>query len=146
MWLAAAGLFAMRGKYKEWLWPIIITMTISIYIIFSWWCWWYGGGFSARALIEYYVIMSLPLGAFCANILQKKLIFKTVTAVVLSFIIWLNLFQQQQYRTSLLHYDSMSKQVYWAIWGKQTWPENYDKMLLHLDAEKAKKGESAYPQ
>jgi hypothetical protein len=146
MWFAVAGLFAMRGKYKEWLWPTIITMTISIYIIFSWWCWWYGGGFSARALIEYYVIMSLPLGAFCAYILQKNLIFKTVAAVVLSSILWLNLFQQQQYRTSLLHYDSMSKQVYWAIWGKQTWPENYDKMLLHLDAEKAKKGESAYPQ
>jgi hypothetical protein len=145
MWLAVAGLFVMRGKYKEWLWPSIITMSLSIYIIFSWWCWWYGGGFSTRPLVEYYVIMSLPLGAFFTYIYQKKMIYKVTTTVVLVFLLWLNLYQSRQYRSSLLHYDSMSKQVYWAIWDKQSWPENYDKMLLHLDAEKAKKGESAYP-
>lgn len=145
MWLAVAGLFVMRGKYKEWRLPAIITMLISIYIIFSWWCWWYGGGFSTRPLVEFYVIMSLPLGAFFTYIYQKKMIYKATTTVVLVFLLWLNLYQSRQYRSSLLHYDSMSKQVYWAIWGQQSWPDNYEKMLLHLDAEKAKKGESAYP-
>jgi len=145
MWLAVAGLLLMRGKFREWLWPTAISMTISIYIIFSWWCWWYGGGFSARPLVEYYVIMSLPLGAFFTYILQKKLIYKATTTVVLVFILWLNLYQSRQYRSSLLHYDSMSKQAYWGIWGRQSWPENYDKMLIHLDAEKARKGEDAFP-
>ncbi len=145
MWLAVAGLFVMRGAYKAWLWPTVIAMTITFYITFSWWCWWYGGGFSCRALVEFYVVMSIPLGAFFTYILQKKFIYRTITTVVLVFFIWLNLFQLRQYRTSLLHWDSMSKQAYWAIWSKQTWPQNYDKMLLHLDAEKAKKGESAFP-
>ncbi|MEI8049111.1 MAG: hypothetical protein WCI92_17140 [Bacteroidota bacterium] len=145
MWLAVAGLFVMRGALKAWLWPTIIAMMLSFYIIFSWWCWWYGGGFSARALVEFYVVMSIPLGAFFAFIAKKNLVVKGITTVLVVFLLWLNLFQHEQYRKSLLHWDSMSKEAYWAIWGKQSWPENYDKMLLHLDAEKAKKGESAYP-
>jgi len=145
MWLAVIGFLLMRDKLKEWLWPTFITMIVSIYIIFSWWCWWYGGGFSARALVEFYVVMSFPLGAFFTYILKKKLIYKAITSVVLVLIIWLNLFQARQYRSSLLHWDSMSKQAYWAIWGKQSWPDNYEKLLIHLDADKAKRGEDAYP-
>jgi hypothetical protein len=145
MWLSIAGLFLMRDKLKSWLWPTIITMVVSIYIIFSWWCWWYGGGFGARALVEFYVIMSLPLGAFFTFISQSKFIPKILTIIVLIFFIRLNLFQLEQYRNSILHYDSMSKKAYWAIFGKNSRPENYDKMLIYLNAEKAKRGESAYP-
>lgn len=145
MMLAVAGMFMMQRNFKEWFWPTIISMSISIYIIFSWWCWWYGGGFSARSLVEFYVIMSFPLGAFFAFIMQKKLIIKGLTTILVVFLLWLNLYQSQQYRTSLLHYDSMSKQAYWGIWGRQSWPDNYEQMLIPLDAEKAKKGEDAFP-
>lgn len=145
MWLAILGFFLMRDRLKPWLWPSLVTMLISIYIIFSWWCWWYGGGFSARPLVEFYVIMSLPLGAFFAYIIQKKFFLKALTALVVLFFLWLNLFQTKQYNTSLLHYDSMSKEVYWAIWGKQNWPENYARMLKANDVEKTKKGESPFP-
>lgn len=145
MWLAIAGFLVMRDKLKVWLWPSAIAMLVSIYIIFSWWCWWYGGGFSARALVEFYVIMSLPLGAFFTYILQRKFLMKALTTILVSFLLWLNLFQTKQYSTSLLHWDSMSKQAYWAIWGRQTWPENYDKMLTPPESEKAMKGESSFP-
>jgi hypothetical protein len=145
MWLAIAGLFFMHDKSKSWLWPTIVTMAISIYIIFSWWCWWYGGGFGARALVEFYVIMSLPLGAFFTFISQAKFIPKILTIVVLIFFIRLNIFQLEQYRNSTLHYDSMSKKAYWAVFYRKSRPEDYEKMLIHLDAEKAKRGESAYP-
>jgi hypothetical protein len=145
MVLAIAGFGAMNDKLKVWLWPTIITMAVSIYIIFSWWCWWYGGSFSARALVEFYVVMSFPLAAFFTYISHRNTIFKGLTTVLVVLLIWLNLYQNQQYRSTLLHYDSMSKEAYWAIWGRQSWPENYEQMLIHLDAEKAKKGESAFP-
>jgi len=145
MWLAIVGFFLMRDKLKVLFWPSLITMLVSIYIVFSWWCWWYGGSFSARALVEFYVIMSFPLGAFFTFILQKKFIPKTITTVVVGFFLCLNLFQTKQYSTSLLHWDSMSKEVYWAIWGKQNWPENYEKMLIPPESEKAMKGESSFP-
>ncbi len=145
MWLAIAGFLMMGGKLKDWFWPSVITLMVSIYIIFSWWCWWYGGGFSARALVEFYVLMSFPLGAFFAYIAKRNNLIKGLTTILVILLIWLNLYQHQQYRSSLLHYDSMSKQAYWGIWGRQSWPENYEQMLIHLDAEKAKKGEDAFP-
>jgi hypothetical protein len=145
MWLAILGFFFMRKELSKWLIPSVITMLLSIYIIFSWWCWWYGGGFGARALVEFYVVMSLPLGAFFAWVLNKNIIYKFLTAFVLSFLLLLNLFQTKQYSTSLLHYDSMSKEVYWAIWNKDGWPQGYEKMLKPNDTEKAKKGESSFP-
>ena len=145
MWLAIIGIFIMRDKLKEWTWPTIITMATAIYVVFSWWCWWYGGGYSARALVEYYVVMSFPLGAFYTYILKKKWIYKAITVIVLVFFIKLNLFQTQQYHTSLLHWDSMSKEAYWAIWNWQNWPENYEHLIVTPDADKAKKGESAFP-
>ena len=145
MWLAIIGIFIMRDKLKEWTWPTIITMATAIYVVFSWWCWWYGGGYSARALVEYYVVMSFPLGAFYTYILKKKWIYKAITVIVLVFFIKLNLFQTQQYHTSLLHWDSMSKEAYWAIWNRQNWPENYEHLIVTPDADKAKKGESAFP-
>ena len=145
MWLAIIGIFIMRDKLKEWTWPTIITMVTAIYVVFSWWCWWYGGGYSARALVEYYVVMSFPLGAFYTYILKKKWIYKAITVIVLVFFIKLNLFQTQQYHTSLLHWDSMSKEAYWAIWNRQNWPENYEHLIVTPDVDKAKKGESAFP-
>ena len=145
MLLAVTGLLLMGGKIKEWLWPTLITMAITIYVTFSWWCWWYGGGLGARPLVEFYVIMSFPLAAFFAYVIKRNLLIKTLTTIVVVFFLWLNLYQHEQYRSSLLHWDSMSKAAYWGIWGRQSWPENYAKMLIQPNIEKAKKGEDSYP-
>jgi len=145
MVLAGLGIFQMKGKLKEWRWPTVITMPLIIYVIFSWWCWWYGGGFSARALVEYYVIMAFPLGAFYTFIIDQNLIIRIATTASVIFLIWLNIFQSEQYRSTLLHYDAMSKAAYWGIWGTQRFPKDYDKLIVPLNAEKAKKGESAFP-
>lgn len=145
MWLGILGFGLMRPKYSAWFWPSLVTMCVSIYIIFSWWCWWYGGSFSARSLVEYYVVMAFPLGAFFSFILQKKWWIQGTIALVVVMLIYLNFYQQRQYRSSLLHWDSMSKAAYWGIWGRQSWPENYEQMLIHLDADKARRGEDAYP-
>ena len=145
MLLAVTGLLFMGGKFKEWLWPTLITMSITIYVTFSWWCWWYGGGLSARPLVEFYVVMSLPLAAFFAYVIKSNMLIKTLTTIVVVFFLWLNLYQHEQYRSSLLHWDSMSKAAYWGIWGRQSWPENYAKMIVQPNIEKAKKGEDSYP-
>ncbi|MDZ7848081.1 MAG: hypothetical protein U5L96_15745 [Owenweeksia sp.] len=31
----------------------LLTLAVALYVHFSWWCWWYGGGFGARTLIEF---------------------------------------------------------------------------------------------
>ena len=33
----------------------------------------------------------------------------------------LNLFQQKQYLSTIVHWDGMTKERYWEIWGKENW-------------------------
>jgi hypothetical protein len=145
MIFALAGIFLMTGKLKRWIIPVLAATLLNLYVVFSWWCWWYGGSFSARALVEFYVVLAFPLGAFYRWIFKRHLALKTSVLLLLGFFVWLNIFQSKQYRTSLLHWDSMSEKAYFGIWGRQSWPENYQQMLIPTDAEKARKGESEYP-
>ncbi|HZL12009.1 MAG TPA: hypothetical protein VFC65_18655 [Prolixibacteraceae bacterium] len=145
MSLALIGIFTLRNKLKVFFWPSLISILLVIYVTYSWWCWWYGGSFGSRPMIEFYVMLSIPLAAFLDWISHQRIVFKGLTGVLLIFFIWLNLFQTTQYRGSLLHYDSMSKRAYWAIWGSTDWPENYSKLIVPTDAEKARRGETEYP-
>lgn len=145
MVFSLAGIFMLRDRLREWMFPVLISTVLNIYVIFCWWCWWYGGCFGARALVEFYVVLSLPLGAFVHWIFRRPIPVRFLAALLGCFLIWLNLFQNRQYRSSLLHWDSMSKAAYWAIWGRQSWPENYPELLIPTDADKARRGEKEYP-
>ncbi len=145
MTFALIGIFMLRKNLKHWFYPVLVSTVLNIYIIFCWWCWWYGGCFGARALVEFYVVLSIPFGAFVVWISERKIPVRLMALFLAGFLIWLNLFQSRQYRSTLLHWDSMSKAAYWAIWGTQSWPENYPELLIPTDAEKAKRGEKEYP-
>jgi len=145
MIFSLTGMFMMDGRLSRWIVPVIIAFLLNLYIVFSWWCWWYGGSFSARALVEFYVVLAIPMGAFYRWIFRRNFILKGLTIILLGFFTWLNLYQSKQYRSSLLHWDSMSKEAYWGIWGRQSWPEHYEDMLIPTDAEKARRGEREYP-
>jgi hypothetical protein len=95
-------------------------------------------------MIDMYGIMALPLAAFLEKIWTGKNWLKVPVAAVLVAMLWLNQFQTSQYRTSLLHWDSMTKEAYFGIFGRKTWPEGYDKMIKAPDYEKALKGEKEY--
>ena len=49
-----------------------------------------------------------------------------------------------QYREGSIHWDSMTKEAYWASFGKLHIPKNFEKMLKHPDYDKAKEGEDEY--
>lgn len=145
MLFSILGLALMDGRLRRWTIPVATALLLNLYIVFSWWCWWYGGSFSARALVEFYVVLAFPLGAFYRWAFRRHFFVKGLTMLLLGFFIWLNLFQSKQYRSSLLHWDSMSKAAWFGIWGRQSWPEHYQDMLIPTDAEKAKRGEKEYP-
>lgn len=50
------------------LWPFLV----SIYIMFAWWCWWYGGAYGARPLIEWMPLLALPVGLAIEWVLKRK--------------------------------------------------------------------------
>ncbi len=141
MTLALIGIFFLRKKVPELFYPILVFTGLNIYIAFSWWCWWYGGGFGARALVESYALLALPLAATLERLWNSGRIVKAISAVLVVFFIYLNIFQSRQYRTGLIHYESTSKELYWTVFLKNQWPDNYDELVDHPDSEKAFRGE-----
>ena len=144
MLFAVIGLFFLKQYAKEYTGAILVFMGLSIYVIFSWWCWWYGGSFGARPMIDTYGIMAIPLAAFLSFFIDKSLLKRGLFGILLILFVSLNQFQMNQYRTSLLHWDSMTRKAYFSIFLKKNWPEGYDKMIQVPDYDKALKGEEEY--
>jgi len=118
----------------------LVYFIFTCYIVFSWWCWWYGGSFGMRAMIESYAIFALPFGCAIKEIGEKKILKKYVLPVILILFIVLNQFQTLQSQSSLLHYYDMSYQAYIKIFGRLTWPSGYEESLIPPDLEFAKLG------
>lgn len=144
MFLALAGLIYLP-KYIEGLrLSIVLFLLLFVYVIFSWWCWWYGGSYGSRPMIETYGVLAIPLAAFLAHISKLPLLKRSVLGIILVILLVLNQIQMGQYRTSLLHWDSMTKEAYFSIFLKKNWPSGYDKMIKVPDYDKALKGEDEY--
>ena len=115
--------------------PITIYLGINIYVVSSWISWWYGGSFGMRALIEASVPLSVPMALVFQKI-SEKLVWSHITVVVFSFLIGLNIFQTYQYDNGIIHYQSMTRKAYWAVFGAihpahQEIMDQRDKHLMH---------------
>jgi hypothetical protein len=157
MLLAVIGLlFILKRKSNDFKMPILVYMVINTYMLSSWWCWWYGGSFGMRALVQTYALLVIPLAGFYQFIFSLELkkqffipIAKICTVFLLSGFLCLNIIQTYQFdhpvERRLIHYDSMSKAAYWRVFGKFSLSdEDYAKFAEELSPanyEGAKKGE-----
>lgn len=140
MALALIGIGVMFKRLKGLFYPILIFTILNIYVILSWWSWWYGGGFGQRAFIESYAILAIPLAVFVNWMFGKGNAAKMLSAAVLSMLIALNIFQTKQYQLAILHWDGMTAKAYWSIFLKMEKPDNFNQLLEVPDNEKAKLG------
>jgi hypothetical protein len=113
MIFALLGFVYLWKLRREYTFAIIIPFIISIYVIFSWWCWWYGGSFGQRPMVDFYGMLAVPMAVFYKQVFgQKRIILKVVTITVVTLLISLNLFQTKQFSDGLIHYDAMTKASY----------------------------------
>lgn len=144
MSFALIGIFFLKKNLKSFFVPILIFTILNIYIILSWWCWWYGGSFGQRAFIESYAILSIPLAVVINYIYNRKLVFvKYIFTTLLLFFIILNVFNSYQYIHEVIHYDGTTKELYWRYFGryeKIDTKKDYWDLIRRPDYELAKKG------
>lgn len=138
------GLVWVRKYAKEWKWALPVYLLVHIYITFSWWCWWYGGSFGSRPMIETYAVLSIPFAATVEHLTQNRWWARIAAVLVFYFFIKFNFFQTNQYYVTLIHWDSMTEEAYWSVFWEEQFPENYKDMLQTPDYEKAKKGIDEY--
>jgi hypothetical protein len=136
--LSFFGFILLKKKSSDLFMPIMLFTIINIYVVFSWWCWWYGGSFGLRAMIDSYCIFAIPLAALFDYSLKKIFLFIPIL-ILLAFFIFLNLFQSWQSQICLIHWDSMSKDAYWEAFLKTKFPDDYNLLLSEPDYENARK-------
>lgn len=139
MAIAFIGIFFLIKRLKIAFWGILIYISAMIYVLSSWWSWWYGGGFGLRAFIDSYAVMAIPLTAILDVSLKKKWI-AIFSFLIVAVLIWFNTFQIRQYKNTAIHWWWMNKNTYWETFLKLKPTGKYWDMVTLPDYEKARKG------
>ena len=103
MLLALVGIwFTARYRDASFI-PIVAYLTVHIYVIYCWWCWFYMGSYGSRPMTESYALLSIPL-AYTVEWFWQSPMRKLSLTVISAFCIWLVAFQT--YQTSLNIFNS----------------------------------------
>jgi len=148
MLVAFLGFYWVYRQRRELFWSFFPYMLVMIYVLSSWWAWWFGGGFGSRAMVDTYAIMAFPLAVVVENVLglarQNTARTKGGTTkaeagyveaksgqpgiragfirsgIIALFLalLGLQLMQTRQYATGNIHYVAMDKEAYWVDYFK----------------------------
>ncbi|MBL6963955.1 MAG: hypothetical protein ISR55_09030 [Bacteroidetes bacterium] len=141
MFFSFVGIAFLFKHQRDFFWPVLIFALLNIYIILSWWCWWYVG-YGNRPFIDSYGIMAIPFATLISWLFSQRNWIRMTSMTLIILFICLNLFQTWQYYKGFIQYDSMSKKAYWEVfldadpqdkfWGLLEKP-NYEKALKGID-------------
>jgi len=106
--VALLGLWPLRRRVPAAVAPVLLLLPVLLVVTFSWEQWWYGGGFSARALISCYPLLALPLAAWVANE-GRRAVAKRCLLIVC---VLLNLWQTYQYAAGIIYPDKYTSELY----------------------------------
>ena len=107
--------------------------------MYSWWSWYYGGGFSCRPMVDFYGLLAIPLAAFFTYFNKKLFYLRAIPFLLFLLTGSLNLFHPQQTKTCL-HWSDMTKESYWTNFITLGKPEGFEAMLKEPDNENLRKG------
>jgi hypothetical protein len=141
MIFALIGFFMLPRRQPGQFLPLLFFKLINIYILASWWSWWFGGGFGLRAFVESYAFLALPFAAFVEfGYRQKKKTLRHGIIFVLSVLILFNQFQTRQYNNTAIHWWWMNKEAYWETFLKLRPTERFWIVVTLPDYEAARQG------
>jgi hypothetical protein len=133
------GMLLSFKDRKEFGWSTMGLFCIYCYLIFSWWCWWYGGSYGMRAMIDIYPFLSIAFAVFVNRYWSNKIIVSALTILVL----W-NCFRMFQYRRGVIHFDGMNREAFVKGFFKTERTPELEKYFKSPDYETAIKGEEKY--
>lgn len=134
------GFIPLYRHQRKFFWPILIFTLLNIYIIFSWWCWWYGGCFGMRTMIDSYALLAIPLASYIAWMLRRKKKAKIALVTLFMLVAALNSFHTVQYHYHAIHYEAMSAKSYWDSFLRVRPSSNFSDLLEWPDYDAARLG------
>jgi len=140
MLFALAGLLWSRSQRPAFLTAVTVYFLINLYILASWWSWWFGGCYGNRAFIDGYAILALPMGVTVQKILSAKRPWRYALTGLLLLLTAYNTFQIRQYRHGALHYWWMNKEAYRENFLRSHPTPRYWDLITIPDYDLARKG------
>ena len=139
MILALIGIPFIQKKALKW--SILTFSIVIIYFTYSWWCWWYGGSFGSRPMIDFYALFIIPILALFKKIWDSKARGKYIVITTALFFCFQSSFFTVKRHYQSIHYDRMNSEVYWEYLFKIHADPAYWYKLTKADYEKAKNRE-----
>ena len=140
MLFALTGLVPLYRRHRRFFWAITLFLIINIYVIFSWWCWWYGGSCGMRAMIDCYALLAIPLAAWIEWVASRKCFLRWLLLILLVAVSALSAFHNLRYIHGSIHWDSMTKEAYFNSFFHTHPCEGFDSLLEEPEYEAARAG------
>jgi hypothetical protein len=140
MFLACLGFIPLFRKLRGSFIGCLLYLVLMVYILSSWWSWWYGGSFGIRAMVDTYAVMAIPLAAVTEWTLRLKRHLGAILLSIMTFLLFLNIFQTWQYTHGRLHWVGMTKDSYLKSFLRISPVPGYWQNLSMPDFELARKG------
>ncbi len=140
MLFALIGLIPLYKKHRSYFYATVVFLIATLYVILSWWCWWYGGCFGQRSMVDCYGLLAVPMAAFVEWMLRRKWPLRIALIVLFVAISYLSYFHFRQYRYGAIHYDSMTRKAYFDSFGHRRPSDRFNDLLDTPDYEAAKIG------
>lgn len=139
---ALAGLYVMRRQPSHVFTALhVVLLPLYLYIVSSWWCWWYGGSFGLRPMIDLYPLLCFPLAACLTRITTLAKTSRYFFSGILVLMVVVNICQTFQYKYNIIHYDAMTFRSYLNAFTKTERKAVDTTLLRHPDYEKALRGD-----
>ena len=145
MIFAFAGIIALWKRRSPHALPVTVFVPLNVYIIFSWWCWWYGGGFGQRAFIDSYALMAVATAALLTPGIVTgpagpRRWFQKLTLAAFLLLASLGIMQNIQYYNGAIHWDSMTKEAFSDSFGRFKPSAEFHELLEAPDYDRAREG------
>ncbi|MBK7181541.1 MAG: hypothetical protein IPH89_00700 [Bacteroidetes bacterium] len=131
--LAFVGFLFMKNEtLKKVRVPISIFIALNIFILTHVPVWHNAGSFGQRFMVQSYVILSLPMGAFFSVFSFKKSYLKVAIGLIASMLLFLNLFQTWQFVRWIIPADGMTWEYYKYSFFKTSYMTVEEQSMLML--------------
>ena len=104
-------IYLWKDKYR--FFTLLSFLFIIVYVLSSWWMWYYGGSFSSRVMVEYLPYFAMLLGFLYKGFVKQWQ--KIAFIGILFFLTTVNQVQTLQYRYYIIHWSAMNKERYWNV-------------------------------
>jgi hypothetical protein len=113
MLLVFPGFIFLRRYAAAAIWPTLSILPLHLYIVYSWWCWYYINGFGSRPMEHVYPLLAFSL----ASLLEVSLRGRWLRPVVWGFLILcavLNIRMIHRIRAGYMTSSHANRAFYWT--------------------------------